>query len=380
MVTPVDREVADQIRRRGPLRFDEVMERALYDPVDGFFGAGAGAGSRADFLTSPEVGPLFGAVIARAIDGWWAELGRPDPFTVIEVAAGTGTLAQSVLAASPECLGALTYVLVERSEVLRDRQRERLPVGVATLAFPPSGAEDVDGPTTEGGLGPRVVSLGEMPSLPVTGVVLANELLDNLVFRLLERADDGWLEVRVGLSGDDLPLVELTVPADEDDARLAERLAPDAVVGARLPVQRAAADWLGGALALVERGRVVVLDYAADTPDLAARPPDEWLRTYRAHGRGGPPLDALGSQDITCEVALDQLALVRRAGAHRSQADFLAAHGIDVLVAEGRRVWAERAHLGDLEAIRARSRVGEAEALTDPAGLGAFHVLEWPIP
>ena len=75
----------------------------------------------------------------------------------------------------------------------------------------------------------------------------------------------------------------------------------------------------------------------------------------------------------------DQLSVVRPPGVHRSQAEFLAAHGIDELVAEGRRVWQERAHLGDLEAIRARSRVGEAEALTDPAGLGAFHVLEWPI-
>ena len=380
MVTPVDLEVAAQIRRRGPLRFDEVMERALYDPVDGFFGGGSGAGRRADFLTSPEVGPLFAAVIARALDGWWAELGRPDPFTVIEVAAGSGSLAQGVLAAEPECLGALTYVLVERSAALRDQQRSRLPVADATLAFPP-GAEDVDGPSTEGGLGPRVVSLGEMPTLPVTGVVLANELLDNLVFRLLERGpDDSWLEVRVGLTGDDLPFTELTVPADEADTRLADRLAPEAPEGARLPIQRAAADWLVRALAVVERGRVVVLDYGTDTADLAARPPGEWIRTYREHRRGGPPLDALGSQDLTVEVALDQLSVVRPPGVHRSQAEFLAAHGIDELVAEGRRVWQERAHLGDLEAIRARSRVGEAEALTDPAGLGAFHVLEWPIP
>ncbi|MGZ4758022.1 MAG: SAM-dependent methyltransferase [Acidimicrobiales bacterium] len=379
MVTPIDLEVVAQIRRRGPLPFDEVVERALYDPVDGFFGAGSGAGRRADFLTSPEVGPLFGAVVARALDSWWTELGRPDPFTVIEVGAGTGTLAQAVLAASPECAGALTYVLVERSEALRRRQRERLPVGDATLAFPPSDVGAVDGPRTEMGLGPRVVSLGEMPAVPVTGVVLANELLDNLVFRLLERGEDGWLEVRVALSGDDLPLVELTVPADDADARLADRLVPGAAIGSRLPVQRAAAEWLDRALALVVRGRVVVLDYGAGSTDLAVRPATEWIRTYRAHGRGGSPLEDLGTQDITCEIALDQLALVRPPDGHQTQADFLTAHGLDDLVAEGRRVWAERAHLGDLEAVRARSRIGEAEALTDPAGLGAFHVLEWTI-
>ena len=44
---------------------------------------------------------------------------------------------------------------------------------------------------------------------------------------------------------------------------------------------------------------------------------------------------------------------------------------------EGRRTWQERAHLGDLEAVRARSRITEAEALLDPTGLGAFQVLEW---
>ena len=60
-----------------------------------------------------------------------------------------------------------------------------------------------------------------------------------------------------------------------------------------------------------------------------------------------------------------------------TQAEWLRSHGIDDLVAEGRKVWADRAHLGDLAAVAARSRVGESEALLDPTGLGAFLVLEW---
>ena len=55
----------------------------------------------------------------------------------------------------------------------------------------------------------------------------------------------------------------------------------------------------------------MVIDYAATTADLAARPQEEWLRTYRGHARGGPPLADLGAQDVTSEVATDQLALVR---------------------------------------------------------------------
>ena len=62
-----------------------------------------------DFLTSPEVGPLFGAVLARALDGWWEELGRPRPFVVAEAGAGPGTLARAVLAArAPLRAGAAT--------------------------------------------------------------------------------------------------------------------------------------------------------------------------------------------------------------------------------------------------------------------------------
>src|SRR6187455_2663565 len=103
----------------GPERFDLFMERALYDPESGFYATGGVAGRRGDFLTSPEVGPLFGAVLARALDAWWSELGRPDPFTVVDAGAGPGTLARAVRAAAPACAAAMGYVLVERSAAQR---------------------------------------------------------------------------------------------------------------------------------------------------------------------------------------------------------------------------------------------------------------------
>ena len=85
-------------------------------------------------------------------------------------------------------------------------------------------------------------------------------------------------------------------------------------------------------------------------------------------------LDDLGRQDITCDVAVNQLP---PASANTAQAEWLRSHGLDALVAEGRATWTERASVGDLEAIKARSRVTEADALTDPSGLGAFRVIEW---
>ncbi|NNE12042.1 MAG: hypothetical protein HKN41_07320, partial [Ilumatobacter sp.] len=98
------------------------------------------------------------------------------------------------------------------------------------------------------------------------------------------------------------------------------------------------------------------------------------LRTYRQHERGDHYLAVPGSQDITAEVALDQLP---EPDAVRTQAQWLQLHGIDRLVDEGRRYWAEHAARPDVAAMRMRSRVREAEALLDPSGLGAFTVCEW---
>ena len=314
-----------------------MVEAALYDPDLGFYETGGAAGRRGDFLTSPEVGPLFAAVLARALDAWWAELGEPVPFTVVEAGAGRGTLARAVRAAAPACGPALRYVAVERSRALRAQH-----------------PDDVESAAT-------------LPSEPFVGVVVANELLDNLPFALLERTPEGWAEVRVAEGP-----AEVLVPLTEDPAET--RLAPEAPVGARIPVQRAARAWLEGARAVVEAGRVVVVDYADATASLARRPWTDWVRTYRRHGRGGHPLADLGRQDITCEVAVDQLLAPT---VDRGQAEFLRAHGIDDLAAEALRAWRERAAIGDLAALTARSRAHEAAALTDPAGLGAFRVLEW---
>lgn len=366
-------ELGDRITREGPVRFDVAMELMLYGD-DGFFTAGGGAGRRGDFITSPEIGPLFGAVVARALDAEWRRLGEPDPFVVVEAGAGRGALALAVLAAAPACAAALRYVAVERSPVLRDRAMGALPAEVpANLLGRLADGDDDEDAETPPSLGPIVAVLDDLPLLPVTGVVLANELLDNVPVRLLERVADGWAEVFASFEG------ELLVGAPDDLAAEAGRLAPGARTGARIPIQHDAQRWLRRALDLLDAGLVIAVDYADTTPAMAARPWREWLRTYRGHERGAHPLEARGEQDITCEVAVDQLARVRPPSADRSQAEWLRAHGIDDLVAAARRVWDERAAIGDLEAMKARSRVGEASALLDPTGLGAFRVLEWQV-
>lgn len=380
------RAVVERIRRLGPISFEDYMELALYGDA-GFFAGGA-AGRRGHFLTSPEVGPLFSTVLARALDSWWATLGQPDPYMVVEAGAGVGTLAAGIRRARPACGPALRYVLVERSAALRAAQGDHLSLEPASGVLGTDadadaeaggdGDDDDDGPDPMAGKGPLFTSLAEPPGQPFAGVVVANELLDNLPLVLLQRVGAGWSEVRVGEEGG--RLAELLVPAAPGLAQEAAARAPDAPSGGRVPLQRQAQSWLRAALSRVVRGRVVVIDYAASTPALAVRPWREWLRTYRAHQRGGHPLSDPGAQDVTCEVATDQLAAVRLPTADRAQAEFLRAHGIQELVEEARASWWERAAEGDLEALRARSLLSEAEALTDPAGLGAFRVLEWQAP
>ena len=366
------------IARAGPIPFDVFVAAALYHPDGGFFAAGSGAGRTRDFLTSPEVGPLFGAVLARALDTWWDELGQPDPFIVIDAGAGAGKLCQSILGAAPACGPALRYLLVEVSEALRAQQAAALALELPAFVLGPALGTEEDGPVLAPGAGPIAASLAELPAGPFTGVVIANELLDNLPFLLLERRARGWDEVRVDRDRAG-GFREALVPARPDLATEAERLAPAAPVGGRVPLQHRAHAWLRDALTVLERGRLVVIDYSDLTPALAAHPWQEWIRTYKRGGPGGHVLATPGSQDITCEVALDQLGRMRPTDVHRSQAEFLRAHGIDELVDAARTKWSERAAIGDLEALAARSRVSEAAALTDRAGLGAFHVLEWVV-
>jgi SAM-dependent MidA family methyltransferase len=207
----------------------------------------------------------------------------------------------------------------------------------------------------------------------VTGVVLANELLDNLPFDLAV-FDAGWREAWVATNGD--RFVEVLRPFVETPSILPV----SAPHGARAPIQRVARDWLRDALRLVDRGRILIFDYCTPLTLTAVTSPwREWLRTYAQHERGGHYLANPGEQDITTQVMLDQLDAVAEPESLRTQAQFLQLWGIDELVEEGRVAWEAAAARPDLAAMRMRSRISEAAALLDPTGLGGFSALTYRI-
>lgn len=334
---PVVDEIASRCSDLGrPLRFDEYVEIALYG-AHGFYQSTGRAGRRGDFLTSPEVGPLFGEVLARWLSAELDALGSAEPSFVVEVGAGPGSLARSVLQAAPHL--ADRYIAVECSAA----QRAAHPAGVSSSAVMPTG--------------------------PLRGVIVANELLDNLPFRLAVH-DAEWREAHVDVDRNGA-LAEVLLPAPPEWSWL-----PTGVPhGTRLPVQQRAAEWVSAAQALLTAGVVMIVDYCvATTADLVERPWRTWLRTYRGHERGAHYLREPGRQDITADVCIDQLP---PADAMRTQAQFLRRWGIDDLVDEGRRAWERAASRPDLAALRMRSRVREAESLLDPAGLGGFAAVEW---
>jgi SAM-dependent MidA family methyltransferase len=369
-----------RIEREGPLPFDRFVDIALYHPDGGFFARGRGAGrAGADFITSPQVGSLFGRCVARALDEWWRRLDEPDPFVVVEAGAGDGRLARDVQRAEPASLPALHYVLVERAEALREAQRDRLelePPDEALGAFQRVVGEDQ--PVPAGGTGPLFTSLAEFPAGDFDGVVFANELLDNLPFGVARWDGARWQELLVGAAPSG-GFEEILVPAQEVDAQRLHMLTDGVAVeaGARLPIARGIDEWFRQCGAVLRNGWCCVVDYAAPAAELLAR--GGWLRTYHGHARGVGPLEAVGAQDVTAEVASEQVhAAATRASfrpvADTTQADWLRTLGIEDLVAAGRDTWERGAARGDLEALAGRSVVNEAAALTDPAGLGTHRV------
>lgn len=389
-MTELKTRLLQEIRTGGPLPFEEFQAAALYDPEGGFFASETLRSVKSgDFLTSPEVSPLFGETLARFVDrelatisadsadrlpldgggavpaepaarrGWRdpspdSEGGRRtadgDVPLFVEVGAGSGSLLQHLLAALETPVEPWA---VEASPAARAALGDLLP------------AE-------------RVVStLDDLPQ-SFSGVILANELLDNLPVALAVRTGEAWTERWVGEQDGDLVLVP--VESRPEVAEWAERFGLPCPEGGVVEVQLEAGEWLRAALARLRGGVVVVIDYGELAENLEHRRAEGTLRTYRAHHLGPHPLDEPGETDITADVNFSALLAVAEAAEatveYHRQDDFLAALGLRERLRDLRHEELALAREGEpLERLQVRSQRTEAETLLHPRGLGDFRVM-----
>lgn len=342
-MTALKELIRRRIEARGPVPFEDFMEVALYERGLGFFGADRLRSERGgDFLTSPEVSALFGETLAVHVARERDRIG--DPFEVVEAGAGSGSLLRALLAATP----------------VPARAIEASPAARASLSEIPG------------------IEVGEGMPERVRGVILANELLDNLPMALAQLVDGRWRERWVGWGDDGLALVD-TEPRPEVASWL-ESYAGAVGDGGWVEVQIRAGEWLGAAIRSLEAGSVVVIDYGDTAENLVPRRADGTLRTYRAHHLGPHPLDEPGETDITADVNFTALLdVAARSGAEARlwrQDDFLADLGLRDRLSTLRRLELDMARSGQEAArLEARSRRVEAETLLHPRGLGDFRAL-----
>ncbi|WP_374674092.1 class I SAM-dependent methyltransferase [Ideonella sp.] len=266
----------------GWLPFDDYMARALYTPGLGYYASQRAKLGRmpqdgSDFVTAPELSPLFGRTLAVQV----AQVLQQVPGgEVVEFGAGTGVLAADVLDGLAE-LGHpdAAYTIVELSADLRARQQARLAR-----------------------FGTRVRWADAWPSA-IRGVVLGNEVLDAMPVKLLHLDGPAWAERGVALQGDAL------VFADRPTARQPPHAGPF-VPGTVTEVHPQAEAFVRSLAAQMADGAAFFIDYGF--PEAEYYHPQRTggtLMCHRAHRADADPLQDPGEKDITAHVNFTGIAL-----------------------------------------------------------------------
>ena len=337
--------IRDEIERDGPITFARFMDLALYEPTHGYYRRerpAVGWGG-ADFLTGPEMHPIFGQTLGRQILECRERLGNPAEFTIREYAAGSGALAAAILG---EVGPGARYQAIEVNAHRRSELTARLPIVEASEVA---------------------------PAEALTGVVIANELLDALpVHRVVMRAG-ALREIHVGVVGDGFGDVERPASTHELEGRLAAEgiLLAD---GQQAEINFGVEPWLRDVAHDLRRGYVIVIDYGYRAAELySPKRGAGTLLGYAGHRVVDDPYRSLGRQDLTAHV--DFTAVERAAIAAglaplglTSQAEFLVGAGAEELL--------ERARADPATDFAAwtglRSALGR---LLDPRAMGAFKVI-----
>lgn len=330
-------EIAREIQRAGPITFARFMELALYHPRFGYYTRTADPSGEArtaehrigwsgDYYTSSDVHPILARTLARQARQIDDLLGRPDPFTVVEMGAGKGLLARDFLAAC-EAEGSLfdrlRYVLIERSPAMREAQRDNL-------------ARWLRSPDRVSGL----TGLGELADDSVVGLCLSNELVDAFpVHRIMiERGEPREIFVDYQDGRFCEHFQALSTP---DLAAYLDRLAQADVVlsdGQVAEFNLQAQVWMKDVARALGRGVVLTIDYGHTAQDLYG--PDRRTGTllcYYHQLASENPYQRVGTQDMTAHVDFSSLATVGEEAGLRvtgftNQMSFLMGLGVEPII------------------------------------------------
>jgi SAM-dependent MidA family methyltransferase len=294
----------------GFLPFSRYMELALYAPGLGYYVAGTRKfGPAGDFVTAPELSPLYGAALARQL----APILQATRGDIVELGAGSGALAASVLGAlaNLNCAPA-AYRILEVSPALREEQR-------ATIAARGAHVQQC------------VRWIDRLPAV-INGVVLMNEVLDAVPPAVIARRGDAWFERGVAwrdgaLAWDERPLIDAKLLAI---AR--ERFPPEGDYMSEVnPAAEALVATLGRRLA---SGALLIVDYGFPASEYyhPQRSEGTLVGHYR-HRVHADPFLWPGLSDLTAHVDFTAIASAgARAGlqvkAFATQASFLLGCGI----------------------------------------------------
>ena len=293
---PLRDRIVEVIRRDGPIPFSRYMQMCLYEPELGYYARKREQfGKAGDFYTSSDVHAVFGRLLCRQFEEMWRVLGSTKQIDIIELGPGRGLFALDVLDWAekkfPDFAAALHYRLVETSEWLRDKQRERLAKHIT------SGHASIHESIDE-----------SEPKLGHVVIVFANEFFDALPVEILTDAG----EIHVALDENN-SFLESVVPARPELLEYVDRYSVRPEPGERVEVNLSALDCLCKVSRLFDdrRGFAVFVDYGYTRAEQQAGRHRDTLLTYRKHQVGGDPYQAPGEQDITAHVnftALQEVA------------------------------------------------------------------------
>ncbi len=366
----------DRIRQRilaSPhqrITFAEFMNLALYDPEEGYYATNqVNIGAGGDFFTSPHLGADFGELLAEQFAEMWHRMQRPARFTLVEMGAGQGLLAQDVLRYLHRhhdgCFEALEYIIVEKASALIAEQQERLQ----SLA------------RSWGQLHWRTWE--EIPPDSIVGCCFSNELVDAFPVHRVKLVEGQLQEIYVGVGEAGEPAF-CDRPAPPSTPQLADYFrftgvdlpGPAYPEGYETEVNLAALDWMATVAARLRQGYVLTIDYGYPAQRYYSPLRREGtLQCYYQHAHHNDPYRYVGQQDITAHV--DFTALERQGEWHgletlgqTAQGLFLMALGLGDRIAALSE--ADPREIPLQEILRRREAL---HSLMNPMGLGGFTVL-----